>query len=256
MWRKLRIAVLLYVLLVVALTTWSARVRNTDWNSPLWVVIYPINGEGNARTADYIRTLSERDFESIETVIRTEAAGWHIALNQPVVVKLAPEVTSIPPPPPAGRNPLAVGWWSLRLRLWASLNDTFEGPNDIRLYAVYYDPENRRTLAHSLGLEKGFIGVVNGFGDERYTDTNNVVLAHEMLHTLGATDKYDPGTNQALFPSGYAEPDREPLYPQRKAELMGGRIPLSRDASKMPKALEETVIGPVTAFEIGWARSP
>ena len=57
--------------------------------------------------------------------------------------------------------------------------------------------------------------------------SDDMVIAHELLHTLGATDKYDLRTNQPAHPDGFAEPDREPLYPQSFAELMGGRIPVS-----------------------------
>ena len=47
-------------------------------------------------------------------------------------------------------------------------------------------------LAHSLGLQKGLIGVVNAFASSSQAAENNVVIAHELLHTVGATDKYDP----------------------------------------------------------------
>jgi len=40
-----------------------------------------------------------------------------------------------------------------------------------------------------------------------------VVIAHELLHTVGATDKYDPATNESSLPEGYAEPDKIPLFP-------------------------------------------
>jgi len=75
---------------------------------------------------------------------------------------------------------------------------------------------------------------------------------HELLHTLGATDKYDLSNNQPLFPDGYAEPELTPLHPQLKAEIMGGRIPLSQLKAIIPSSLAKTVIGPKTANEIGW----
>ena len=34
------------------------------------------------------------------------------------------------------------------------------------------------------------VGIVNGYASRRYRGTNNVIIAHEFLHTLGATDKY------------------------------------------------------------------
>ena len=78
------------------------------------------------------------------------------------------------------------------------------------------------------------------------------MIAHELLHTLGATDKYDLQTNQPCFPHGFAEPDREPRYPQALAELMGGRIPISSDEAQTPESLRQVVVGPATAAEIGW----
>jgi len=254
MFRLIRITVLLYVLLIVAMTTWSTRARNADWNDPLWVVIYPVNGERSSKIDDYIRGLSAAQFHPIEAMMREQAAAWGVPIEQPIKMKLAAALDSLPPPPPASSNPLAVAYWSLRLRLWAWRNDTFDGPADIRLFAVYYDPDKRAMLAHSLGLQKGFLGVVNGYGDPEYAGTNNVVLAHEMLHTLGASDKYNPRTNQARFPDGFAEPERSPLYPQRRAELMAGRIPVSNSESRMPDKLSETMVGPSTALEIGWIR--
>ena len=254
MFRKLRIFFLLYVLLLVAITTWSTRERNTDWSEPLWVVVYPINGEGSAVVDEYIKSLSETNLEPIEKLFRDQAKAYGLSIANPVDVRLAPEVASLPPTPPASGNPLSVAYWSLHLRYWAWRNDSFDGPSDIRMFTVYYDPDEHPNLAHSLGLQKGFLGVVNGYGDPNYDGRNNVVLAHEMLHTLGASDKYHPTTNQALFPIGYADPEQSPLYPQTHAELMAGRIPLSKNKSKMPNTVSQTLIGTATALEIGWRR--
>ena len=252
MFRILRISFLLYVLLIVAMTTWSARERNTDWNDPLWVVIYPINGDQSDSVQTYIQTLSEEQFRPIEKVMADQAKTWGVTLNKPIDIKFAPAIESIPPAPPSSANPLKVIFWSLRLRLWAWRNDSFDGPNDVRLFTVYYDPDKHARLAHSLGLQKGFLGVVNGYGDASYEGRNNVVLAHEMLHTLGASDKYDAKTNQARYPEGYAAPEQSALYPQKRAELMAGRIPISQYESKIPSKLLRTVVGEMTAREIGW----
>jgi hypothetical protein len=142
----------------------------------------------------------------------------------------------------------------LKLRFCAWRNDSYDGPNDIRLFAVYYDPQEHAQLAHSLGLQKSFLGVVSGYGSDDYNGRNNVVLTHEMLHTLGASDKFNPKTNQALSPLGFGEPERSPLYPQSHAELMAVRIPLSKNKSKMPNGLSQTLIGDATALEIGWIK--
>ena len=81
---------------------------------------------------------------------------------------------------------------------------------------------------------------------------NNMVMLHELLHTLGATDKYDLRTDQPLYPDGYAQPELQPRLPQKKAEIMAGRIPLSEHHAEMPERLADVVIGPKTAREIGW----
>src|SRR5262249_13663921 len=117
---------------------------------------------------------------------------------------------------------------------------------------LYRDPERTPTLPHSTGLEKGMFGFVNVFADRSMQETNLVVTAHELLHTLGATDKYDLATNRPSLPSGFAEPDRQPLYPQSFAELMAGRIPISPTEATIPSSLSSVVVGPATAAEIGW----
>jgi hypothetical protein len=81
-----------------------------------------------------------------------------------------------------------------------------------------------------------------------------VVLAHELLHTLKATDKYDPRTLQPIHPDGYAEPDSSPRYPQEFAELMGGRVPITATEAEIPVDLRQVLIGERTASEIGWVR--
>src|SRR5262249_43264658 len=109
-------------------------------------------------------------------------------------------------------------------------------------------------LAHSIGLQKGLLGVVNAFASAAMDAENNVVITHELLHTFGATDKYDPASNRPLFPEGYAQPTARPLYPQRKAEIMAGRIPINPEQAEAPRGLDEVVIGGRTAQEINWLK--
>jgi hypothetical protein len=120
------------------------------------------------------------------------------------------------------------------------------------MFVLYHDPERVSRLSHSLGLQKGLIGVVNAFASDAQAQPNNVIIAHEMLHTLGATDKYDPATNQPLRPIGFAEPELDPVFPQRFAEVMGGRVPVSPSQARIPDNLDEVLIGAATALEIRW----
>ena len=52
-------------------------------------------------------------------------------------------------------------------------------------------------MAHSTGLQKGMLGVVNAFASADQEGSNAVVIAHELLHTFGATDKYDRKNERA-----------------------------------------------------------
>jgi len=84
------------------------------------------------------------------------------------------------------------------------------------------------------------------------SQSNNVIIAHEVMHTVGASDKYDPKSGLPIYPAGYAEPKLQPRYPQSKAEIMGGRIPLSQKGAQIPRSLKQVVVGQQTAIEIGW----
>lgn len=138
------------------------------------------------------------------------------------------------------------------MRWWASgvTDDQDAVDPDVRIFVRYHSPEKEVVLENSVGLQKGMVGIVNAYASRRHAGTNNVIIAHEFLHTLGATDKYNPATGLPNYPAGYAEPDRKPLFPQRYAEIMGGRIALSNDDAMIPKSLKYAIIGEQTAEEI------
>ncbi|HFD80683.1 MAG TPA: hypothetical protein ENK05_09885, partial [Gammaproteobacteria bacterium] len=187
---KLRLLALLLVLFAVAMSTWLTRLRTTAWDQPLWVVVYPINGDRSSATQRYIDGLTEDSFDAIEQFFEREGARYGIGISDPVAMKLSAQVNDLPPHPPHNGQPLAVAWWSLKMRYWAWRHDNFDGPTpDVRMYVVYHDPRTHQRLQHSLGLQKGLIGVVNAFASTALAGRNNVVIAHEFLHTVGATDK-------------------------------------------------------------------
>jgi hypothetical protein len=253
MFRNLRILVLLLVLLSVALGNWLARARSTSWEHPLRVVVFPIDADGSPATARYIASLSRATFAPIDTFMASEAQRYGLALRDAVDIDLAPPVTRLPPAVPYRGNALQIAWWSLQLRYWAWANAEYAGPTpQVRMFVLYHDPDRRDRLSHSLGLQKGLIGVVNAFASDAQAEPNNVIITHEMLHTLGATDKYDPHTNYPVQPLGFAEPELAPLFPQRFAEIMGGRVPVSPADARIPDSLDEVLIGTATALEIRW----
>lgn len=250
----LRKGILVYVLILVAGGHWLTTQRTTSWDRPLSVAVYPINGDGSQRSAQYIESLEWDAFKSIDRFMVEEAKHYGVQFKEPVHTVLADPIEDQPPAPPHGGNALQVMLWSLKLRYWSWSVDRGADPpsSDVEIFVRYFDPDATPRLAHSLGLQKGLIGVVNAFADQEQAGSNKVIIAHELLHTLGASDKYDPSTDQPIFPSGYAEPDAEPPLPQKLAELMAGRIPVSSAESQIPESLDQVVIGTKTAQEIRW----
>ena len=57
-----------------------------------------------------------------------------------------------------------------------------------------------------------------------------------------------------VAPEGLADPDRVPLYPQVKAEIMAGSIPSGPGKWEDAQTLDECVVGTETATEIRWIR--
>jgi hypothetical protein len=252
--RSLRQLILLTVLVFIAGGSYLSKVRSTSWDEPLWVTLYPIDADSQQATKDYIENLSVKKFIAIERFMEHETSRYGVAINRPIRIDIGLSVTEQPPAPPASRNPFAVALWSIQFRWWAwqaTKNQPGATP-DIRLFLVYHDPKIRSQVPHSLGMQKGMLGVVHAFADRHMQKQNNVIITHEMLHTLGATDKYSFDSNQPLFPVGYVEPDNTNRYPQRYAEIMGGRIPLSANEAIMPDSLREVRIGGYTALEIRW----
>ncbi len=254
MWRNVRIIILLVVLAAVANGAWYAKTRAASWTGTLRIAVYPIDADQSAATVEHIRALNRESFRDIEDFIEREAQRHGRDLTRPVSVSIAPEVRAHPPTPPHGGNVIEIAFWSLRLRYWAWQHDTYRGPKaHVRLFVIYHDPQRTQRVPHSLGLEKGMLGVVHAFASKEDNGSNNVVIAHELLHTLGATDKYDLSNSLPRFPDGYAEPERSPRYPQSKAEIMGGRIPIDAARVEVPASLNDVVVGTRTVMEINLA---
>jgi len=257
MFRQLRILFAILILLFVSASVYLTQQRISSWQKPLYVYIYPINADGSQATQNYIDRLSDFRFSGISDYMYEQSANYANVTDEPFILSVSPQVDALPPAAPIGGSVPKVMWWSMKLRFWSWTHNTDPRPApDIQIYVLYYDPQNAQELPHSIGLARGQIGIVHAFSRNQYNQSNNVVIAHELMHTVGASDKYNLETDQPIHPQGYADPNRFPLYPQHRAELMGGRIPLSRNRSQMPGSLSNTIIGPITASEIRWDKTP
>lgn len=255
MFKRLRVLVLLLILIIVIFSTVSDRIYSTNWDNALRVVVLPINGDGSAVAEEFVQRMNSDELLPLEHFFVEQAAQYGISVERPVRFALGPAQRELPPIIQPGASAPSVMAWSLRLRYYSwRIMRKLPGPTpDIGIFVLCHDPQRSPTLPHSLGLQKGLVGVVNAFAARDMEGSNDVVIAHELLHTLGATDKYGPD-NLPLHPQGFAEPEREPLYPQRYAELMGGRIPIAPDRAEIPESLRWVRIGPQTAAEIGWVK--
>jgi len=125
----------------------------------------------------------------------------------------------------------------------------------IFLYLYPYDdqtPNNLSFPSEFSGNRPDQRGIVfaPAYSSKKFEILLNV--AREIAFLYGARDRRDPGLNIPLNPEGMADPNKKPLFPQFKAELMGKYIALSSLQKKEPVSFDELVIGPATAIDLGW----
>jgi hypothetical protein len=256
MWRALRITVLLLVLLVVAGQAWLDRFSTTRWQRTVFVGAFPVSADASPVTAAYLAQLDQGKIDGVGEFVKGEARRYGVGIDEPIELTLYPTLTTPPPALDSGADVLTRIIWSLRLRYYRSRAlATVSGPRpQIALFLLYHDPALAQSLPHSAGLQRGLSAVVHLFASRSQEAQNRIVITHELLHTFGATDKYDLATGLPNYPDGFGEPQLAPLYPQHLAEIMAGRMPLSATEARLPDGLADERVGPLTAREIGWVR--
>jgi hypothetical protein len=254
MWRALRISVLLLVLLIVAAQAWLDRFSTTRWQHTVSIGAFPVSADESTATARYLAQLDQQNIDEVGDFLKAEAHRYGVGVDEPIELTLYPSLTSPPPAlsPDAGVFTRII--WSLKLRYYRSraLAAVSRSRPKIALFLLYHDPALAQSLPHSAGLQRGLTAVVHLFASRSQEAQNRIVITHELLHTFGATDKYDLATGLPQYPEGFAEPQLAPRYPQQLAEIMAGRMPLSATQARLPDSLDDERVGPLTAREIGW----
>jgi hypothetical protein len=254
-WFRIRLGVLAALLSVVLLWAWSdTRERSTrnEWSRGLRVALVVVQ-QGDVKQAA-LQALCKR-VDTLEAFLENEFVRYggrvkpfHFAVYGPV--------ESVRQPPRSPDDKLsalaqyAYGFWRFRREIDA-LVGLVDGDFDSVIYVLVRPPEGRTMFVEGLSQLGGRTGLVEVQLDETMADPALAVVAHELFHTLGATDKYD-AAGRVLLPAGLAEPERSPQLPQRFVELMARGRPVSPGVEVPPKRIDELRVGATTAREIGW----
>jgi hypothetical protein len=254
--KLLRIVVLLSILFVIVVGSWMTENRMASWERPILVTVYPIIADDDPATARFVRKFDRDSFDAINRFFEREARPYGFTVTPALRFQWAEPGRELPPAVPAQGERLAIALWSLKMRWWSwrqTAGDDLVTP-DIQMFVLYHSLRGDNELGISVGMRKGRYGIVKAYAQRNLQASNHVVFTHELLHVLGATDKYVLSTGEPVHPDGFAEPDLSPLFPQQYAEIMGGRIPLGPNSSAMPESLKQCRIGRLTATEIGFYR--
>jgi hypothetical protein len=255
---RVRVAVLLLILAGVLLYAWRdhrSRTLRNDWSRTLDVALVLVSPDVSPEVAAGLRDRSS----ALEDLLAEQMQRWRPGAAAPFdVTVLEARVAATPPAPPEeGLIAAARYAWDLS-RFTSSLDDAagLDRRFDARIYVLARTPvDARRKSVEGFGEQGGRVGVIEVELDDAMIDFALFVATHELMHTLGASDRYD-ATGEPQVPDGLADPQRDPLYPQDGAEIMARHRAVSPGRSEPPEALEELVVGELTAREIGWLTGP
>ncbi len=253
LFKLVRIVILLSILFVIVAGTWMTERRLASWGQPIWVTLYPIIDPENSASMRFGRTLETENFQDINDFLRKELARYSVVMAAPLQFQLAPVSAERPPTIPERHSTISIAWWSLQMRWWAWRREKPAGliAPDIQIFLIYHEPGEFSEMRVSVGMRKGRYGLVKAYTGLNNRNYNHIVITHELLHVLGATDKYVFATGDPFYPEGYADPNKQPLFPQTRAEIMAAVIPLGVSRHELPGSLKQCRIGQQTAEEIG-----
>lgn len=257
---RLRVGLLLAILAGVsayAALDHARRNARREWRRPLQVALILLSdGPIDSAALAQLRTR----IDPLELALETEFARYG-GTFRPIRFRVFGPAMEPEAPPHAPDEPSLLDALRLSLALsgFARASDRALGVDaagfDGRIYARLRAPQSiRQALVEGLGEDGGRIAVTNIELSAYSVDFGLFVVAHELFHLLGASDRYGPD-GDALLPEGLGEPTLVPLYPQRSVEIMArGRV-LAPGKEVPPADLGELRVGERTAREIGWLRS-
>lgn len=258
--RKVRVALLVVVLIGVA--AWAGgvhrmRTSRVKWNRPVEVAVVllaPADVDA-ARVARLRDGLADLDGRLASEFARYRGGGspFSFSLVGPIAFNGA---LSFTPESPGIVDRAKHAW-----RLWRTLRGLHSSsgfdpkPYDARIYLILEQAGQAdgavRTFAEGSGDVGGEVGFVHAAAGPDDAVLALTAVGHELLHCLGATDKYD-ASGHTVVPDGLAEPQLTPQFPQRYAEWMVGEVPTAPGQGHLPTSIAQLRVGPATAREIGW----
>ena len=233
---------------------WWRRRERRAWQRPLRVALVVVEREPVAPAT--LAALSSRALD-LERRLGQEYQRHGGQGVTPFSIVVEGPVAASTDPPRVGEQDL----WGLVRHSYAQWRWTRELDQrahvawrgyDARIYLVLKPARSGQPrFVEGESEDGGRVGVALADIDDDMLDFALFVAAHELFHTLGASDKYDANGN-ARYPQGFADPARQPRFPQPGAELMARSLPLSPTSERPPDTLQELWVGAETAREIGW----
>lgn len=182
--RSWRIFALLLVLVLVAASAFLSPRRLKSWSRPLIVDVEPIAAEPGTET--FAAAFDDEALAEVRAFFAREARGTRAEL----IFNVEPASKHVPPMRPGeAAETIDVALFSLRLRMWSWWHAwrAHLAPADVRIYVLFHRPEPGRLLEHSGSIENAHIAIVYAFADARSRGETAIGIAHELLHTLGAS---------------------------------------------------------------------
>lgn len=275
--QHLRQGVLLLVLLVVSiwgLNTYLAENRTFAWDRQVTIAVVALLDEDNSPDAFKEETFIRRflsqsgatrhNLREVERWLQHEYERYTGDASRIFDISIRGPLRLEEPPP---MLPEATDSFLKRYQGTKNFINFFEaitrreelllGQYDLTLFIYFYDygdRERRRVFAQfdSLASRRNRFGIVIAPVNRKLIGHTCAVVAHEMCHLFGASDKYQDRVS--IFPQGFADPQKEPRYPQRKAEIMSLGRPVAPGVDEPVKELRQCIVGATTAEEMNWSR--